>query len=285
MKKIILLAIIPLLTIGFTINYANAFENPLELLIPSSEKSIIADTSLMTPRAQMLAGLSANQVMCKEGFNLVIKSADGSPACVKASTVYKLIERSWISMESAFAQESELEIETKQVIPEPKTITTQSDFLPNENDRAMYFTARFSEGLIKYTEVVKSNFFKFTPFKDQSASSAQIHPENALPRKTPFRFLLETLPSKENINYYQAIDDYFQVNSPLFKAFDVSIDVVSGDDTVLQTWEYRNCDLEDYTVYLQDNVFFDRFQGKSGAEIRERSIFLCGGFSIVAPEN
>ncbi len=285
MKKIILAAIIPLLAFGFTINYANAMENPFELHVQPSEKSIINDTSQMTPRAQMLAGLSANQVMCKEGLNLVIKTSDGSPACVKASTVYKLIERSWISMESAFAQESEPEIETKQVIPEPKTITTQSDFLPNENDRAMYFTARFSEGLIKYTEVVKSNFFKFTPFKDQSPSSAQIHPENTLPRKTPFRFLLETLPSKENINYYQAIDDYFQVDSPLFKSFDASIDVVTGDGTLLQTWEYRNCDLEDYVVYLQDNVFFDRFQGKSGAEIRERSIFLCGGLSLVAPEN
>jgi len=284
MKKILLITIVSLLTLGFTINYVDAIKNPFELSIPS-EKPIIPDTSAMSPRAQMLAGLSANQVMCKEGLNLVIKTTDGSPACVKASTVYKLIERSWISMESAFAQESEPEIETKQVIPEPKTITTQSDFLSNESDRAMYFTARFSEGLIKYTEVVKSNFFKFTPFKDQSPSSAQIHPENTLPNRPPLRFLLETLPSKENINYYQAIDDYFQTDSPLFKSFDASIDVVSGDGTVLQTWEYRNCDLEDYVVYLQDNVFFDRFQGKSGAEIRERSIFLCRGLSLAAPEN
>ncbi len=126
MKKIII-AIIPLLTIGFFFNYVNADENLfLELSIPSSEKQIISDT-LMTPRAQMLAGLSANQVMCKDGLNLVIKSADGSPACIKASTVHKLIERSWISMDSAFAQESEPE----QVISEPKTFTTQLDFLPN----------------------------------------------------------------------------------------------------------------------------------------------------------
>ena len=281
MKKIFLITIVSLLTFGFTINYVDAIKNPFELSIPS-EKPIIPDTSAMSPRAQMLAGLSANQVMCKEGLNLVIKTSDGSPACVKASTVYKLIERSWISMESAFAQEPELE--TEQVSLEPKTITTQQDFLPNESDRAMYFTARFSEGLIKYTEVVKSNFFKFTPFKDQSPSSAQIHPENTLPNRPPLRFLLETLPSKENINYYQAIDDYFQSDSPLFKRFDVSIDVVSGDGTVLQTWEYRNCDLEDYVVYLQDNIIFDRFSGEQGSEIRERSIFLCTGLSLVAPE-
>jgi len=279
MKKIFLITIVSLLTFGFTINYVDAIKNPFELSIPS-EKPIIPDTSAMSPRAQMLAGLSANQVMCKEGLNLVIKGVDGSPACVKASTVYKLIERSWISMGSAFAQEPELE--TEQVSSEPKTITTQLDFLPNESDRAMYFEARISAGLIQYTEIVKSNFFKFTPFKDQSP---QIAPENPLPNKPPLRFLLETLPSKENINYYQAIDDYFQTDSTLFKEFDVSIDVVSGDGTVLQTWEYRNCDLEDYVVYLQDNIIFDRFSGEQGSEIRERSIFHCSGLSLVAPEN
>ena len=278
MKKIFLITIVSLLTLGFTINYVDAIKNPFELSIPS-EKPIIPDTSAMSPRAQMLAGLSANQVMCKEGLNLVFKATDGSPICVKASTVYKLIERSWISMESAFAQEPELE--TEQVQSESKTITTQKDFLPNKSDRAMYFEARISEGLIKYTEIVKSNFFKFTPFKVQSP---QIVPENTLPNRPPLRFLLETLPSKENINYYQAIDDYFQTDSPLFKEFDVSIDVVSGDGTVLQTWEYRNCDLEDYVVYLQDNIIFDRFSGEQGSEIRERSIFHCTGLSLVAPE-
>lgn len=281
MKKIFLITIVSLLTLGFTINYVDAIKNPFELSIPS-EKPIIPDTSAMSPRAQMLAGLSANQVMCKEGLNLVFKAADGSPICVKASTVYKLIETGWISMESAFAQEAEPEIETEQVSSKPKTITTQQDFLPNESDRAMYFKARFSAGLIQYTEIVKSNFFKFTPFKEQSI---QIAPENPLPNRPPLRFLLETLPSKENINYYQAIDDYFQTDSPLFKRFDVSIDVVSGDGTVLQTWEYRNCDLEDYTVYLQDNIIFNRFHGGMGPEIRERSIFYCSGLSLVAPEN
>jgi len=282
MKKIFLIPIVSMLIFGFSITNVDAIQNPMELFMPSSEKPIIPDTSAMSPRAQMLAGISASQVMCKEGLNLVFKATDGSPICIKASTVYKLIETGWISMESAFAQEAEPEIETEQVSSQPKTITTQLDFLPSENDRAMYFVARFSEGLIQYTEIVKSNFFKFTPFKEQSI---QIVPENTLPNKPPLRFLLETLPSKENIRYYQAIDDYFQTDSPLFKRFDVSIDVVSGDGTVLQTWEYRNCDLEDYVVYLQDNIIYNRFHGEMGPEIRERSIFLCGGLSLVAPEN
>ena len=277
-KKIILVAIIPLLTIGLTINYANAIENPFESFIQSSEKQIISDTP-MTPRAQMLAGLSANQVMCKDGLNLVIKFADGTPACVKASTVFKLIERSWISVESAFAEEPEPEIE--QIKSEPKTITTQLDFLPSKKDRAMYFQARFSEGLIQY-EVIKTTFFKFTPFKGDLVQNT---PENPLPLKPTFRLLLETLPNKENIGYYQAIEKYFSTESTLFRPFDISIDVVSGDGTILQTWEYRNCDLEDYSVYLQDNVIFRTFTGENESEIRERSIFNCRGLFLVAPEN
>jgi len=277
-QKTILLIIPLILSIGIisALPFADSYQPKADSYLQKD------DETQMSPRAQMLAGLSANQVMCKEGLNLVFKATDGSPICVKASTVYKLIERSWISIESAFAQEAEPEIETEQVLLEPKTITTQQDFLPNESDRAMYFEARISAGLIKYTEIVKSNFFKFTPFKEQSP---QIVPENPLPNKPPLRFLLETLPSKENINYYQAIDDYFQTDSPLFKEFDVSIDVVSGDGTVLQTWEYRNCDLEDYTVYLQDNIIFNRFHGGDGPEIRERSIFHCSGLLLVAPEN
>jgi hypothetical protein len=230
----------------------------------------------------MLAGLTANQVMCKDGLNLVIKAADGTPACIKASTVYKLIERSWISMDSAFAQEPEPE--TEQVKSEPKTITTQLDFLPKESDRAMYFTARFSEGLIQY-ETIKTTFFKFTPFKRDIELNPQILPTNPLPLKPTFKILLETLPNKDNIGYYQAIEKYFSTESTLFRPFDVSIDVVSGDSTILQTWEYRNCDLEDYSVYLQDNVIFRTFTGEAESEIRERSIFSCTGLSLGHPGN
>ncbi len=63
MKKFFLITIVSLLTLGFTINYVDAINNPFELSIPS-EKPIIPDTSSMSPRAQMLAGLSASQVAC-----------------------------------------------------------------------------------------------------------------------------------------------------------------------------------------------------------------------------
>ncbi len=257
---------------------------PLKQSSPPAQISEDSQPTTMPSTPEMMERPSANQLKCDVGLNLLIKSSDGSTACVRSSAIQSLIESGWIAIGSSVPKVSKPQLETEQTISEPKT-TTQLDFLPNENDRAMYFVARFSEGLIPYTEVVKSNFFKFTPFKEYSTQINQINPENTLPKKTPFKFLLETLPSKDNIGYYQAIDDYFQIDSSLFKEFDASIDVVTGDGTVLQTWEYENCDLEDFSVYLQDNNLFNRFHGGAGAEIRERSIFQCGSFSLVAPEN
>ncbi len=48
-----------------------------------------------SPRAQVRSGIALTDVVCKEGFELLLKTSDGSPACVKESTASKLIERGW----------------------------------------------------------------------------------------------------------------------------------------------------------------------------------------------
>jgi len=49
----------------------------------------------MSPRAQMKQGVPADEVVCKEGLQLMKKSRDGSAACVSDRAVSKLIERGW----------------------------------------------------------------------------------------------------------------------------------------------------------------------------------------------
>jgi len=44
---------------------------------------------------QFKSGIAANDVKCDNGLSLVIKSEDGSPACVKSQTAQKLVERGW----------------------------------------------------------------------------------------------------------------------------------------------------------------------------------------------
>lgn len=48
-----------------------------------------------SPLHQFKMGITANNVVCKEGFTRVIKSEDGSPACVKPDTSNMLVEHEW----------------------------------------------------------------------------------------------------------------------------------------------------------------------------------------------
>ena len=47
------------------------------------------------PLKQFKSGIKAQDVKCNTGFELVIKSTDGSPACVKPDTASKLVELGW----------------------------------------------------------------------------------------------------------------------------------------------------------------------------------------------
>ena len=56
----------------------------------SSEEQIV-----MSPLKQMDSGVNAEDVVCKDGLELIIKASNGSAACVKPSTAQVLIERGW----------------------------------------------------------------------------------------------------------------------------------------------------------------------------------------------
>jgi len=49
----------------------------------------------MSPKKQGEIGIKPQNIVCKEGLELIFKSTDGSPACVKPSTAEKLLERGW----------------------------------------------------------------------------------------------------------------------------------------------------------------------------------------------
>ncbi len=51
-----------------------------------------------SPKQQIANGVLPKDVICKEGLELIFKSTDGTPACVKPETAKKLIERGWGGM-------------------------------------------------------------------------------------------------------------------------------------------------------------------------------------------
>jgi len=61
----------------------------------SLKTTVPSDGQILSPLKQMQSGVSAKDVLCKEGLELIFKVSDGSAACVIPSTVSKLIERGW----------------------------------------------------------------------------------------------------------------------------------------------------------------------------------------------
>lgn len=47
------------------------------------------------PLQQLKNGIPATDIKCDQGFQLIIKSEDGSPACVTSNTASILVERGW----------------------------------------------------------------------------------------------------------------------------------------------------------------------------------------------
>ncbi len=52
------------------------------------------DISVAAPLKQVAQGVLPNEIICKEGLELIIKN-NGSPACAKPKTAEILIERGW----------------------------------------------------------------------------------------------------------------------------------------------------------------------------------------------
>ena len=60
-----------------------------------SEHTVNSISYFPPPLKQIAGGISPENVTCTEGLELIMKKSNGIPACVKPSSVSKLIERGW----------------------------------------------------------------------------------------------------------------------------------------------------------------------------------------------
>jgi len=61
----------------------------------SGSKPITEDVQHDSLKHQIRMGVTSDEINCKEGLELIFKPSNNSPACVKPSTVEKLIQRGW----------------------------------------------------------------------------------------------------------------------------------------------------------------------------------------------
>ena len=122
-------------------------------------------------------------------------------------------------------------------------------------------------------------FYKFSPSKNliQTPYDIVTFPSNPVDSKP--QFLLESIPSIDKNQLYHLFSDYVNPGSKPHN-FDVSIDLILGDGSVFQRWNYHECLLTDYVVQLDDSTLRFPFAKIPQPEIIDRSDFLCNGFNL-----
>ena len=166
-------------------------------------------------------------------------------------------------------------------IKDPKSLEEEriiSPTIPEPTERAQSFEISVFGG--ELTQIYTSDKLqKFEPIRrDRGPLTPLTHD-----KQYDFGFIIESLPQKEKAPFYKFISSYINPGKTP-EPFDVYIDTVNGDGTILHRLQYTNCDSVDFWWYLQQANWFYQFSQKEQDEIRERYIFYCEGFRIDFPE-
>jgi hypothetical protein len=95
-----------------------------------------------------------------------------------------------------------------------------------------------------------------------------------VPSETSRQFTLESLPSKDKESFYDFVIKFVNPGKRP-DPFDVGIDFVTGDGTILQRIQYFDCGITSFEVYRMESELNLLFLGKFGWEIRDHTEFEC----------
>ncbi|HUL51654.1 MAG TPA: hypothetical protein VLT10_00100 [Verrucomicrobiae bacterium] len=158
--------------------------------------------------------------------------------------------------------------------PNSTSLIQPTNFVPNDYDRAQLFVVKFSGGEIRTAHP----FYTFGDFRPD-LSASDVH-TTTFPQIKSASFTLTSLPSKDKVDYYKFLSRYYNPTSKP-EPFDASIELVTGDGSVLETWQYQKCQATDYETFLQSNLLYYTLSGKKGiSETLDKTTFQCSGFSI-----
>jgi len=159
------------------------------------------------------------------------------------------------------------------IIQIPITEVTAATISLSDSERAKSFVVHYSGGDY-FTETITiytyTQFFHFSETIDSNDISFF--------QDTP-TFLLRSLPSHDKSVIYDLVNKYVNAGAKP-ERFDVRVEVLAGDGKVIQTWEYRKCDVTDYATFVNDDEDEYRFSDNDEAEIRDVLVIQCAGFSL-----
>jgi len=164
-------------------------------------------------------------------------------------------------------------------IPIPITEVIAASTPLSDAERAQSIVVRFSNGPLP----TERPFTTFSSFQSISARDDILHQAVYVFGDKP-QFILESLPSKDKIDLYRAIDRvYFAKAVSTISRFDVAIDILAGDGSLIQTWQYNKCQVFGYGTFFQDVTNFYPFSGQEGGEFRDKIVVECSGVRLQVP--
>ncbi|HMK32702.1 MAG TPA: hypothetical protein VK431_03655, partial [Nitrosopumilaceae archaeon] len=148
--------------------------------------------------------------------------------------------------------------------------------VPDKKDLVQKYVVTISSSIFKTGQTYQT-FAKFTPMGIQDNIPLSIA-TNPISGNTK-GFSLESLPSTDKKLFYQYVINELTPTGT-HELVDVSVDLVTGDGTTLQTWKYSKCDVTNYSTYRQELSVVFKFVQSNVGEIRDKTFLKCGGLQV-----
>ena len=213
----------------------------------------------INPTIQQATTNSTGSLSCKDDFLLMVRQSLYNAVCVKTSDVSKFIDRGWM------VAPQDIQGLSGAILP----------IIPTSNDRAMSYRVTFQG-----TDIKTQTFNTFSAFAPIAEPSLNPQPSYQLAGQHPM-FALWSMPSKDKQPFYHLVSMYI---NPGIKPnpFDVTVDIVKGDNSTLQTWKFGKCEFTSYVPFLNQNIIQYKFHMKWQSEIQDISTFACSGLNLIS---
>ncbi len=212
---------------------------------------------------------------CPKNEVVVVRTTNPNPICIDKSTAMKW-EKYGIA--TIVGETKEKETTEEEIIPEieesPEEIIPESQYpsIPNDLSRAQSYLVIISGG--ELTEPITFQTFSKIEPGDQPNYIISFY---ELGFDTYFS--LESIPSTDKIEFYKLVAKTINPGKAP-ELFDVSIDVLAGDNSVIVTVNYPKCRITNYAPYSQEFVLFYQYSDAINEEIRDRAVLYCSGLNI-----
>jgi|SRR5579872_5798059 len=177
------------------------------------------------------------------------------------------------------------------IIQVPVSQVTATNGSPSDSDRVTSIVVHFSNIQNGPTslpsDITINSFQRIGEFGQTTTSYGNTGSPSAVNVSPEFQ--LTDLPSKDKAQFYQLLGQALQTagqgsaQTSQKTSFDVKIDLITGDGTLLHTVEYDKCNVLTYWVYTDSNKQDYRMASEDQAEDREVTNFLCQGYHLDFP--